>query len=64
MRELVYTEVQSISGGEAQCTVSLGTSTTVSCTGTVSELGTVAAQIYSFLAVSPFTVPGIIQRLS
>lgn len=63
MRELVYTEAQSISGGEAQCTISVGTSTGASCTGSVGELAMVAVQVYGFLAASPFTIPGIIVRI-
>ena len=63
MRDLSGREICGVSGGEATCTVSFGTDTSISCTGTVSELGTLAVKAYAFLAVSPFTVPGIIERL-
>jgi len=64
MRVINQDEICNISGGEATCTISAGTSTGVSCTGTVNELGTVAVQAYAFLATSPFTIPGIIYRLT
>jgi hypothetical protein len=61
MRLLDQNEICQISGGEATCTV--GVPSGVSCTGTLSELGEVAVKAYAFLAISPFTVPGIIERL-
>ena len=64
MRILSKEEACNVSGGEAECTVSIGTSTGVSCTGSVGELAMVAAQVYGFLAASPFTIPGIIVRIS
>lgn len=62
MRQLSDMEIENISGGEATCTV--GIPSGVSCTGTVGELRDLAVKAYAFLAVSPFSVPGIIHRLS
>lgn len=61
MRVITQEEICGVSGGEATCTV--GIPSGVSCTGTLSELGQVAVKAYAFLAISPFTVPGIIHRL-
>lgn len=61
MRELVDMEVQSISGGEATCTV--GIPSGVSCTGTLRELGQLALQAHAFMAMSPITVSGIYHRM-
>lgn len=62
MRVITQQEIFNVSGGEATCTV--GIPSGVSCTGTVGELRDLAVKAYAFLAVSPFTVPGIIHRLS
>jgi hypothetical protein len=63
MRNLSMDEVVAVSGGEMTCTASLGTNTSVSCTGGVSEWAMVGKLAWKALAASPFTVPGIIERL-
>lgn len=63
MRVLSMEELNSIEGGEMTCTVSVGTDTSVSCTGTGADWGYVAKAAWCFLAVSPITVPGIITRV-
>jgi hypothetical protein len=56
MRLLDQNEICQISaGGEATCTVSVGTNTSISCTGTASELGNLAVKVYTALSVVPGT---------
>ncbi|UOV03600.1 hypothetical protein MUU77_17630 [Pseudoxanthomonas sp. F37] len=63
MRTLKMKELDCVEGGEMTCTVSVGTDTSVSCTGTGADWGYAAKAVWSFLAVSPITVPGIITRV-
>lgn len=64
MRSLNVDEMGSVGGGEMTCTASVGTDTSLSCTGTASEWKQVGRAVWAFLAVSPITVPGIITRIS
>ena len=63
MRSLKMDELSSVNGGEMTCTLSVGTNTSASCTGTGSEWLQVGQAVWAFLSLSPFTVPGIITRL-
>ncbi|KAF1702818.1 hypothetical protein CSC68_05965 [Pseudoxanthomonas suwonensis] len=55
-----------VSGGEPKelyCSATVGTNgASVTCGGYTSTWGTAARATYAFLAASPFTVPGIIER--
>lgn len=64
MRNLYIQEVSEVSGGELNCKVTLGVPTSVSCEGSESDWSTAGKKVYAFLAVSPFTIPGIIERLT
>ena len=64
MRLITNEEISQISGGQATCTVSGGTSgVNVSCSGTLSELGTLAIQAYAAAAAFlPLSGPALIER--
>lgn len=62
MRNLTMSESALVSGGELNCTITVGTTTTASCTGSESDWVAAAKKVYYFLAASPVTVPGIIER--
>lgn len=66
MRDLSRMDVSMVSGGmsELTCTVEVSLTPSVSCTGTESAWINAGMKAWAFLAVSPFTVPGIIERLS
>lgn len=63
MRALNMEEVNFVDGGEMTCTASVGTNTSLSCTGSASDWKQVGQAAWSFLAVSPITIPGIITRV-
>ncbi len=63
MRTLSMEERNDVSGGEMTCTVSVGTDTSVSCTGNTGDWQQFGRAVWAFLAVSPITVPGIITRV-
>jgi len=64
MRLITNEEIHEISGGEAECTVSIGKDPGVSCTGTLSELGDVAIKMYAAAAAFlPLSGPAWIERL-
>ncbi|WP_198014140.1 hypothetical protein [Pseudoxanthomonas sp. J35] len=65
MRTMFAEEVAMVSGGELTCTVEISKKDPkVECTGTLSEWAEAGKAVWDFLAASPITVPGIIERLS
>lgn len=63
MRTLKMSELDCVEGGEMTCTVSVGTDTSVSCTGNATDWRQLGQSVWAFLSASPFTVPGIITRV-
>ena len=63
MRSLSAVELSEVSGGELTCTVTVSANPSASCTGSESDWIAAGAKVYYFLAASPFTVPGIIERI-
>ena len=59
----VRSATQGFSGGELTCTVTVSANPSASCTGSESDWIAAGAKVYYFLAASPFTVPGIIERI-
>ncbi len=64
MRNVTSKEVSMVGGGELVCTVTVGQVNTVSCTGAESSWLTAGQKVFAFLAVNPFTVPGVLVRVS
>jgi hypothetical protein len=64
MRTLKMNELDCVEGGEMTCTVSVGTDTSVSCTGNGGDWLRAGQAVWAFLAMSPITVPGIITRVA
>lgn len=62
MHTLSNCEISKVSGGELNCTVTVSANPSASCTGGLSDWGSAVKSIWDFLAASPFTVPGIIER--
>lgn len=63
MRSLTVDEVGAVTGGELECTVTLSKDPSLSCTGSASDWAAAGKAVWNFLAASPVTVPGIIERI-
>lgn len=64
MRNLSLEEISEISGGELECSVTISKDPSLTCSGGVSDWWAAGEMVWNFLAASPFTVPGIIERIS
>lgn len=63
MRNLSFEEVSKISGGELECSVTISKDPSLTCSGGWSDWVAAGGAVWDFLAASPFTVPGIIERI-
>lgn len=64
MRSLCMEEVLEVSGGELECSVTLSKDPSLTCSGGWSDWVAAGTFVWHALAASPFTVPGIIERIS
>lgn len=64
MRSLSFEELPMVSGGELECSVTISKEPSLTCSGGVSDWVHAGKVVWYALAASPFTVPGIIERLS
>lgn len=64
MRNLTMNEASVISGGELDCTVTVGQVNTISCNGSESSWIAAGQKVFALLAVSPVSAPGVLMRLA
>ena len=63
MRSLSIEEISSIAGGELECSVTISKDPSLVCSGGVSDWFGASTFVWYALAASPFTVPGIVERI-
>ena len=56
-------ELVAISGGEMNCTLTVGTETTVSCSGTKEDWTRAATSVYAALAATPGTAAWWLRKI-
>jgi hypothetical protein len=64
MRSLCFEEVSAVSGGELECAVTVSKDASVTCSGGLSDWIMAGRFVWTCLEASPFTVPGILARIS
>ncbi len=64
MRPLSLSDIETVSGAELVCTATVSKDPSLSCTGTASDWVAAGKAVWDFLAASPITVPGILERIS